>query len=273
MDPMPEPAFLKTGVYSPSAGYQIDLPQDLSAAPAPSWWQRVLDDVERFSSGKRLLDVGCSNGGFLRYAQSRGFVGCGVELNPFTAEIARRNGLDVKTGTLDDAGFKEGSFDIVWLGDVIEHVPNPGELLRSCAYLLLPGGILAISTPNLDCNWARTTLALHRWFGIPSSSVTPPHHTVQFSETNFRLLLASAGFSIEKIWFRRPPSLLYELGSTHLLGRFRRERRIGTMVALLFGFSAYVILFNANRLISIFSRKDFSMLVIARPVGRVAPQQ
>jgi hypothetical protein len=47
--------------------------------------------------------------------------------------------------------------------------------------LLKDSGRIIITTPNLDCFWSKSTLLLYKWFGIPWSSLTPPHHLFQFS--------------------------------------------------------------------------------------------
>jgi 2-polyprenyl-6-hydroxyphenyl methylase/3-demethylubiquinone-9 3-methyltransferase len=105
--------------------------------------------------GLRLLDIGCG-GGLLSEPMSRlGFEVTGVdasERNIGTASAhAAEQGLpiDYRCSTAEDllaAGV--GPFDVVLNMEVIEHVADPGEYLRSCSRLLAPGGLMIVATLN-----------------------------------------------------------------------------------------------------------------------------
>jgi 2-polyprenyl-6-hydroxyphenyl methylase/3-demethylubiquinone-9 3-methyltransferase len=105
--------------------------------------------------GLRLLDIGCG-GGLLCEPMSRlGFHVVGVdasERNIGTASAhAAEQGLqiDYRASTAEalvDAG--EPAFDLILNMEVIEHVADPGEFLRSCAQLLAPGGLMIVATLN-----------------------------------------------------------------------------------------------------------------------------
>lgn len=127
-------------------------------------------------------------------AEKRGVRTSGVELNKRTADIAISNGLNVFNGFLEEAKFKNKCFSAVVLGDVIEHDRDPRSLILECERILEDGGILIISTPNLDCFWPKATFILFKLFKIPWSSVTPPYHLYQFSRNNLDLLLTSKKF-------------------------------------------------------------------------------
>jgi 2-polyprenyl-6-hydroxyphenyl methylase/3-demethylubiquinone-9 3-methyltransferase len=105
--------------------------------------------------GLRLLDIGCG-GGLLSEPMSRvGFAVTGVdasERNIGTASThAAEQGLviDYRASTAEDllaAG--EGPFDLILNMEVIEHVADPGEYLRTCARLMKPGGLMIVATLN-----------------------------------------------------------------------------------------------------------------------------
>lgn len=105
--------------------------------------------------GLRLLDIGCG-GGLLSEPMTRlGFQVTGVdasERNIGTASAhAAEQGLsiDYRCATAEAllaAG--EGPFDVILNMEVIEHVVDPGEYLRSCARLLAPGGLMIVATLN-----------------------------------------------------------------------------------------------------------------------------
>src|SRR5690606_36756889 len=100
-----------------------------------------------------LLDVGCSSGQFMHWARKRGMHCAGIEVNDRTANIAKQNGFEVHTGFLDEAPFRKNSFDVIYLGDVIEHVNEPKAFIKLASEFLKNDGLIVISTPNTDCFW------------------------------------------------------------------------------------------------------------------------
>jgi 2-polyprenyl-6-hydroxyphenyl methylase/3-demethylubiquinone-9 3-methyltransferase len=105
--------------------------------------------------GLRLLDIGCG-GGLLCEPMSRlGFHVVGVdasERNIGTASAhAAEQGVEVdyRCSTAEDlVAAGEPGFDLILNMEVIEHVADPGEFLRSCAHLLAPGGLMIVATLN-----------------------------------------------------------------------------------------------------------------------------
>lgn len=106
-------------------------------------------------SGKRALDVGCG-GGLL----SEGLARSGAEvtgLEPGEGAVgAARAHLEVSGLAVDYRQAELGDFpaegpepfDVITCMEVLEHVPDPGELLGQCAELLKPGGVLFFATLN-----------------------------------------------------------------------------------------------------------------------------
>src|SRR5260221_1542474 len=88
------------------------------------WW---LSELLEFSlPPARLLEIGCSHGGFLELAQLTGFRVTGLELSPWVIEFARKAfGVDVRTGPIERQGFPAGSFDVICMFDVLEHLQDP----------------------------------------------------------------------------------------------------------------------------------------------------
>ena len=105
--------------------------------------------------GLRLLDIGCG-GGLLSEPMTRlGFAVTGVdasERNIGTASAhAAEQGLDInyRAGTAESLVAEgAGPFDVILNMEVIEHVTDPGEYLRSCSRLLAPGGLMIVATLN-----------------------------------------------------------------------------------------------------------------------------
>lgn len=115
--------------------------------------RRYLDRLVRYSGIKkgRLLDVGCGTGYLLEYAKSRGFSVEGVEPNIDAANYANRTlgGCPIKTGEYKKEIFPAGSFDLITVIHVIDHVMSPKSLLETAQYHLKPGGYLFVATHNM----------------------------------------------------------------------------------------------------------------------------
>lgn len=143
-----------------------------------------------FSKDVRVLDVGCAAGFFLEVAQEAGWRAQGIELSPYMSEYARRSlGLDVITGTLEEASLPEASFDLVTMWDVIEHLPNPYQALKHAHRLLVPGGMIAITTGDIAGATAR--IYGRRW-----ALLAPPGHLFYFSRQTLFMMLQHAGFEL-----------------------------------------------------------------------------
>jgi SAM-dependent methyltransferase len=104
----------------------------------------------------RILDVGCAGGAFLVAARDLGFDALGVEPSRWMADFGRRTyGVDIRDGLLLPGMFPEQSFDIITLWDVIEHIPQPNEILDLIRSLLRPSGLLLVNYPDIGSVAAR----------------------------------------------------------------------------------------------------------------------
>lgn len=149
--------------------------------------------VTKYKSGGRLLDVGCAAGTFLVGMQDLGnWEVQGVELTPTVAELARqRYGLDVRTGTLEEAAFADGAFDAVTLWDVLEHVHDPAGTLREIRRILKPGGVLVARVPNL-ASWDAALFG-NSWAGLDA-----PRHLYVFAPATLSRLLRENGLVVRE---------------------------------------------------------------------------
>lgn len=98
----------------------------------------------------RILDVGCANGGQLAAFAGAGFRNLlGLDPSPSCALNARRlYGVPVVTADLQSVPPDVGEFDVVILGAVLEHVPDPSGVLRRVGALLRPGGLVHVEVPD-----------------------------------------------------------------------------------------------------------------------------
>jgi SAM-dependent methyltransferase len=161
--------------------------------------RRRLDTIsallEKPPAALRVLDVGCSRGNFLAAGSKLGYHMEGVEPAATIAAAARAQGLTVHTGLLADINLPAASFDAITLFEVIEHLQEPLSLLRECHRVLIPGGILLLSTGN-TASWTVAAMQ-ERWdyFDIAKDG----GHISFYNPRSIALLGERAGFSTERI--------------------------------------------------------------------------
>jgi SAM-dependent methyltransferase len=108
----------------------------------------------------RVLDLGCGTGDSVDLFRSLDpdvrWTGADIA---DSAEVAQRTRTDADFVTFDGERlpFADGSFDLVYCKQVLEHVRHPGPLLAEVARVLRPGGALAGSTSHLEAFHSRST--------------------------------------------------------------------------------------------------------------------
>lgn len=99
--------------------------------------------------GKRVLDLGCGVGEYVRAFTRRGAraLGCDVEV-PRLREARERGATNVLAAAGESLPFRTGSLDVVVLNEVIEHVADDRQTMREVGRVLAPGGVCIIFAPN-----------------------------------------------------------------------------------------------------------------------------
>ncbi len=154
----------------------------------------MLSVIRKLAAGNRLLEIGCAGGAMLAEARSQGFAVVGAEVSPEMAQWGRDHlQLDIRTGTLEQQKFSDEQFDVVFLGDVIEHLLNPLEVLKEIRRVLSPRGIVALAYPmELNGIIPRIRSALN----IRRQSSEKPYHLYYYSLQTMNMLLGKSGFAV-----------------------------------------------------------------------------
>lgn len=146
--------------------------------------RRLLDILRRHISCGRLLDIGAGSGILIEQASSLGYEAEGVEPSRWLQQRATERRLKVHLGPYPHPSVRPG-FDVVTLIDVIEHVPNPVDLLQGVASQLASDGIGLVVTPDIG-SWAAKLMGQKWWhFRIA--------HIGYFSRSSLRFALDRAG--------------------------------------------------------------------------------
>ncbi|KKW07426.1 MAG: Methylase involved in ubiquinone/menaquinone biosynthesis [Parcubacteria group bacterium GW2011_GWA2_49_16] len=142
----------------------------------------------------RLLDFGCGSGAYLEqmkllhpHWELHGF-----DTSEFACEQTHAKGFHVHTGDLKTDSFPEKYFDIIHLGHVIEHLPDPKATLSLLRPWLKRDSMLVLSTPNVSSLAAR--LFRKYWFALDA-----PRHLFLFSPETITQLLADTDFAVTSI--------------------------------------------------------------------------
>lgn len=211
------------------------------------WWNLVYDEryevFEKFlpPERRRMIDIGSGPGFFLLRGKERNWQTLGIEPSAQAAEHSRFLGLEIVEQFLNEKTVKSlGKFDAVHMSNVLEHVPDPAEMLNLCKHILTPNGLLCIVVPN-DYNpfqqASRKSCGLAPWW------VAPPHHINYFDFDSLSDLLLRCGFHVEHREATFPIDLFLLMGDNYIdndaLGRACHLKRKKFEAALdAAGFSA-----------------------------------
>jgi SAM-dependent methyltransferase len=150
-----------------------------------------------FSHKKKgaILDIGAGTGLFLSAFKDKKWDTSGVEFSKDAVKFAKKMyGLSIKQGDLMDIKFKEQSFDVVTMNNVLEHLYDPKKTLEKVDVLLKPKGIVVITVPNIYS--LGSILFKKRWYALQI-----PRHLYHFSPRTVTKLLKDAGFTVDTISF------------------------------------------------------------------------
>ncbi|HXJ01055.1 MAG TPA: class I SAM-dependent methyltransferase [Micropepsaceae bacterium] len=213
--PLPDPSALEQAYRE--AYYTVEKPTFLSHAGEDQEWASLAqrDRLESFErllppNRRRILDIGCGPGFFLKTAQERGWIVRGLEPSRQAAEHARGLGIAIVEDFFSArTAASLGHYDAVHLNNVLEHVPNPLTLMRLARDLLTPGGVLCLNVPNDFTPFqegARSSLSLPEWW------VAPPHHLNYFDFESLSHLVTRLGFAVVERGTSFPMELFLLMG-------------------------------------------------------------
>lgn len=144
------------------------------------------------SSKNKILDVGCAGGAFPKAAADMGFDVYGIEPSQWLCEFARTQySLKIKQGILKSGDFNKNTFDLITLWDVIEHLTDPKDVLRTIHDILKDDGFLVVNYPDIDSLACK--ILGKRWPFYLSV------HLIYFTPMTIKKILEDCGFIIEQI--------------------------------------------------------------------------
>lgn len=196
----------------------------MSAAPEYYKWVRteLLDLLPREAALERVLDVGCGSGAtgeYLKNHYNAHYV-VGIEKNPEAARTAREKLDAVIIGNAEDPflPIESSPFDLVLMGDILEHLVDPWQTLARYKDCLQPQGILLASIPNIQ-HWRTVGRLLRGHWTYQDGGTLDRTHLRFFTRKSIRHLFAQAGLKIDTLRFKMGPEV--KLFNLLTLGLFR----------------------------------------------------
>ncbi|MDQ8045831.1 MAG: class I SAM-dependent methyltransferase [Solirubrobacteraceae bacterium] len=164
---------------------------------APGYFR---DITRHFPSQTRLLDLGCGSAWLGEHYPDY----TGLDASTEAVEAAAKRGITVIQGSVDERlPFEDASFDGVVAKDLLEHVADPGAVVREINRVLKPGGRVFASSPDAQ-----------KWVWNDYTHVRP------FTRTGFRRLFTDQGMHPVTVgWESVAP------GTSIIAGRLPSKRR------------------------------------------------
>lgn len=151
---------------------------------------RMVERVAQYVKSGNWLDVGFGDGSLLMTAQEFGFNPIGIDLRNAAVEKLEQFGIEAHCSDL--LQYKpDRQFAVISMADVLEHTPDPAEMLKAARWQMQSNGILFVSCPNMD------TAA---WRNLSNSGQNPywgeVEHYHNFSRRRLVQLLNDCGFEL-----------------------------------------------------------------------------
>ncbi len=195
----------------------------------------IFDKIKKFiPPPAKLLEIGCGTGNVSSFLSQKGYLVTGCEFYPEAIDIAWR-GFQIVEGDANSLSFKDNSFDIVGLFDVIEHFNDDISILREATRVVRKGGVISLTVPAKEELWS--------WFDEVSL------HKRRYEKEILKKVLSEIHL--------RPLFISYMFMSLYLPIRFLRKR-----------VKKYDELFKINRSVNIFFKTLFD---IERIISKVLP--
>jgi 2-polyprenyl-3-methyl-5-hydroxy-6-metoxy-1,4-benzoquinol methylase len=158
----------------------------------------ALQHIPRFVKNGKLLDIGCSWGGYLDKMRNYGWDVYGTEINEKAIQYAHNelNLNQIKHGFFEDLKWEESFFDVVHMNMVLEHLYDPLHSLSLINKTIKANGQLILSVP--DISGVESRLYKEYFYGLQV-----PQHLSHFSPITIDNFLRKSGFVIEKIVHRK----------------------------------------------------------------------
>jgi 2-polyprenyl-3-methyl-5-hydroxy-6-metoxy-1,4-benzoquinol methylase len=160
--------------------------------------KKCIKIIDRIRSGV-MLDIGCSKGEWGHYWVNKGWQVSGIDLNKEHLKEAEKKGIATSYCDLntDKIPFDNDSFDLIYAGEVIEHLTDTDSFMTELNRCLKPGGFVLLTTPNLVSfeNRLRSLMGIYPiWVDYRLRAYTPKVLRRQLESSGFKIILTTGNW-------------------------------------------------------------------------------
>ncbi len=169
----------------------------------------ILGAIRAVKPNGKFLEIGCGMGYFLNFVREQGYSVSGIEYSALGTKMCREKfGLDVVQSSFEDFSAPPESYDVIFMGDVLEHLVEPLAMLQKARTLLKPSGVVALEVPaTFNSIVGRVAVAALAALGKARKLPMPPYHVNEFMPATLRAMILKAGFANANIIQRiKPPN-------------------------------------------------------------------
>jgi len=191
--------------------------------------QDILNILKEKAPGRKLLEIGCGYGSFLKSCQEEGFETLGIDPTPEALENAQENNLNVIQGSVENLdNYSLEKFDSVVMLDVLEHLRNPFDVLKRIGEEFLEqNGVLVVKTPN---EFNPLQLIADQEYHLGQWWISAPMHINYFTVSSLVKLIERAGFKVFLKESTFPLEMFILMGEqyvgNHDIGKTVHKRRV-----------------------------------------------
>lgn len=155
----------------------------------------ILDIIKEEAPGKKIFDIGCGYGNFLKFCQERGFEVLGIDSASNAIKCAKARGINVFEAEVEDIKHvTKEKYQAVVMLNVLEHLREPYKVLTYIKdHILQRGGLLVIRVPN-DFNMFQ--LIANQEYNLNYWWVSPPQHINYFTVNHLEQLVKKCGYEV-----------------------------------------------------------------------------
>lgn len=151
---------------------------------------------------KKLLDIGCATGTFIKLAQEKNWQVQGIDISKFAIDLAKKEGLKAQVFSLENFPIPHNKFNAITAWEVVPNFENPNLGFQKIAAMLKPNGVVAIQLTVVDSLLFFLSDLLYRLsFGQLKFFIAngyPINHTCHFSRKTLKKFLAKYNLKIIK---------------------------------------------------------------------------
>ena len=185
-------------------------------------YNKILKGIERNCKRGNLLEIGPGLGSFLVVARKKGWSVEGMEPSKMMAKYCREKlKINVNENFLEKAKYKEGTFSVVYMDNVFEHVLDPVKTLLIIKKWLKKDGLIVIEVPNeggLLYTAVRVYKRIRQLFGIKNDEKLL-QHMFYYDIKSMKQLMNKAGYEVVEVSTRDTSTTK---GLNHILSMIQR---------------------------------------------------